>query len=184
MKVMNIKSDYLKNSNTYQNILLAGGVTLGGIESFIDIENKSKLSKLYYPESWYLTSDLDGTYWNQLLEEVSLSESSSKIILDANGYEFLLEYMTFFKRAKLVLFVTEPMLLLERIRKNRKYRCSDAFRLGSNNLRLNARTAYIDEKWILGFGVNCPSDFQALKRYHIRNVLVKLCRLPEPVNQA
>ena len=82
--------------------------------------------------------------------------------------------MTFFKRAKLVLFVTEPMLLLERIRKNRKYRCSDAFRLGSNNLRLNARTAYIDEKWILGFGVNCPSDFQALKRYHIRNVLVKL----------
>ena len=174
MNIIKINNKFSKNININQNILLAGGITLSGIEAFIDIEKKSKLSKLYYPESWYLTSDLDGTYWNQFLEQISLSSPLSKVILDMNGYEFLLEYLTFYKQAKVMLFVTEPMILLERIRNNRKERCTDGFRLGDDNLRLNARTANIDEKWVLGFGVNCPSDFQALKRYHIRNVLVKL----------
>ena len=126
-----------------------------------------------------------------------------KLLVDPGfGFEFLLESLTITPNASVVLLVTEPSKLIERLRTardgeasirgtakgSRKVKTGSSLCDASGPLsarlastKLNAKRAVLKQTWISAFGSSCPSDFQAIK------VRVGACSVlhspPPPPNQ-
>jgi len=150
-------------SRTGQKVL-AGGVIHGGVEQLLSGGNMDMSDKVI-PSPWDI-----GQNFGHLVD--SYAKEAHTLLVDPFGFEFLLESLTVFPNANVVLVVQEPNIFLAAARNDRLAYCSEPFLF--SNAKMNAKRGRFEEKWLAAFGTACPSDFQLLKQYHIKNILARL----------
>lgn len=146
--------------------ILIGGISPSGIDSLRSMLESLNVAPVLLTNEWQLAGDA-----SQLASYFATLTTPS-ILLDDNGLEFLLEFSTFFPKSRVFLLLREPDAFLRQLSQERLSHCQESMRMYNDRLRTS--TVTIHSSWMMYFGVTCPSDVQAVKQYHLRNVLTKL----------
>lgn len=156
----------LRQLKSDREVVIMGGVVHGGLETSL---YRSAESTTILPSPWDIAQDSSKL---EAFFDKATRMKSIELLVDTYGFEFILESLTVFPKASVVMVASDPATFLQAARKARPAYCSEDFLLSSQ--RLNAVRARIEDRWIAAFGVSCPSDFNLLKRYHERNLLARL----------